>query len=78
VVEAILGEVYGETPQVASEPAAYEDVPENLSRYFAGTCSIKATAASSCCSPKEQEACCEPAAKVSCCGSGEGESCGCQ
>lgn len=78
VVEAILGEVYGETPQVASESAAYEDVPENLSRYFAGRSAIKTAAASSCCSPKEQQACCEPAAKVSCCGSGEGESCGCQ
>lgn len=78
VVEAILGEVYGEAPQAAPEPAVYEDVPENLSRFFAGRSTIEASAASSCCSAQEQEACCEPAAKTSCCGSGEGESCGCQ
>ena len=78
VVEAILGEVYGETPQVASEPATYEDVPENLSWFFAGRSSTEASAASSCCSSEEQEACCEPAAKASCCGSGERETCSCR
>ena len=84
VVEAILGEVYGEISQTASEPtvynepAAYEDVPENLSRFFAGKSAKEAAAASSCCSPEDQEVCCEPAAKASCCGSGEGESCGCR
>jgi hypothetical protein len=44
VVEAILGEVYGETPQVASEPAAYEDVPENFSRFLAGRSAKEAAA----------------------------------
>jgi hypothetical protein len=78
VVEAILGEVYGETPQVASEPAPYEDVPENTSRFFASRSAIEDSAASSCCSPEEQEVCCEPAAKAPCCGSGEEETCGCQ
>ena len=78
VVEAILGEVYSETPRVASEPVAYEDVPENLSRFFTGRSAMEVAAASSCCSPDEQEACCEPAAKASCCGSGEGGSCECR
>jgi hypothetical protein len=78
VVEAILGEAYGETPQMASDPTAFEDVPENLSRFFAGRSIKEAAAASSCCTPEEQEVCCEPAAKASCCGSSEGESCGCR
>ncbi len=76
VVEAILREVYAETPRAASEPTAYERVPENLSGFFAGKSGNESEA--SCCGPAEQEACCEPSEKASCCGSTEGETCGCR
>lgn len=75
IVEAILQEVF-QTPQPIAETASvYDDVPENLKRFFAGA--VRDTAP--CCSPAKQQTCCEPAEKASCCGNAQvQQSCGCQ
>lgn len=86
VMEAVLHGIFGETSPSAPAPVAYESVPENLRRFFAGSAAKaeQAVKASACCSPAEQEACCEPEAKSSCCGAAEaaqtiqGETCGCR
>lgn len=79
IVEAILQEVFrAPQPQEQEESAAYEDVPENLQRFFAGASSPVAEEAAMCCSPAKQETCCEPSAKASCCGNNSDAGCGCQ
>lgn len=78
IVEAILGEVLSAPIPTGSQPVAYEDVPENLQRFFAGQTRSDSLELSSCCAPAEQAVCCEPSAKSSCCGNDNGDSCGCQ
>ena len=77
IVEAILQEVF-RAPLPEEERAAYEEVPENLQRFFAGAASPVEEEAARCCSPAKQETCCEPSAKASCCGNGAQGACGCQ
>lgn len=75
IVEAIFQEVL-QTPQPATQTTfVYEDVPENLKRFFAGA--VQDT--SPCCSPTKQQTCCESAEKASCCGNPHvQQNCGCQ
>ncbi len=78
IVEALLREVYRDAAApVGAPPPAYEGVPENLKRFFAGRTEGAATSASSCCGPEEQASCCEPSEKEACCGE-DGDACGCQ
>lgn len=77
IVDAILREAYAGQPQPAPEQVPFEDVPENLARFFAGKAHQKATEKSSCCSAFEQAACCEPTEKASCCTPADSGSCGC-
>jgi hypothetical protein len=76
IVEALL-KVMGagtDTPSVAAP--AYEGVPANLKRFFAGRSG--AARADACCSPEEQATCCEPAEKSACCASSAPTTCGCR
>jgi hypothetical protein len=74
IVDAILGEVYGGQPE-AAETSPYDDVPDNLKRFFArrsarevaGKPTTQAHETSPCCSGEDQESCCEPSMKASCC-----------
>ena len=75
IVEAILQEAFQTLHPVTQMTPVYEDVPENLERFFAGA--VRDT--SSCCSLAKQQTCCEPAEKASCCGNAHvQQSCGCQ
>ncbi|MGQ0572558.1 MAG: DUF2703 domain-containing protein [Armatimonadota bacterium] len=78
IVDAILREVYAGQPQSAPEQGPFEDVPGDLTRFFAGKAQQKATEESSCCSVGEQASCCEPTEKASCCSSPDSGSCGCK
>lgn len=78
IVDAILREAYAGQPQSAPQRVPFEDVPENLTRFFAGKAQQKATEESSCCSAVEQGSCCEPTEKASCCSSPDSGSCGCK
>ena len=77
IVEAILQEIF-HAPQHTAESAIYEEVPENLQRFFAGAAAPVQEEAAMCCSPAKQETCCEPSAKTSCCGNNADAGCGCQ
>lgn len=78
IVDAILRAVYAGQPQPAPEPVAFEDVPEDYARFFAGKAQQKASEESSCCSASEQASCCEPTEKATCCSSPDSGSCGCK
>lgn len=79
VVGAILQEVFRSSTQSPGGPASYNDVPDNLQRFFAGKAQQTVTAPASCCSAAEQESCCEPSAKAGCCSEvATTGSCGCQ
>lgn len=60
IVDAILREVYAGQPQSAPERVPFEDVPRDLTRFFAGKAQHKPTGESSCCSAVEQASCCRP------------------
>lgn len=78
IVEAILREVYAGQPQSAPEPVRFEDVPEDLKRFFAGRTQQQAAEESWCCLPAEKASCCQPSEKAPCCGTSESGSCGCK
>jgi len=85
IVDAILGEIYGDPRARAVEASPYSDVPRNLKRFFAGRSLEEAgakpvweaQATALCCSTEEQGGCCESSAKASCCGQ-DSETCGCR
>ncbi|HET6370551.1 MAG TPA: DUF2703 domain-containing protein [Nitrospiria bacterium] len=76
IVEAILREIYRDTPAQAAVERP-RGLPENLRRFFAGKRENDVDKKSSCCPPAEQEVCCETSEKMSCCAASEG-SCGCR
>jgi len=79
IVEAVLQEVFRAPQPVAPMALAYEAVPENLERFFAGASERAAPTVSACCAPAKQQTCCEPSEKDSCCGAtAEQQGCGCQ
>jgi Domain of unknown function (DUF2703) len=76
IVEAILEEAFQRRQPAMETTSPYEDVPENLKRFFAGT---SVQDGSPCCSASEQQTCCEPAEKAACCGAVSApQVCGCQ
>lgn len=77
IVEAVLQEVF-RAPLPQEENTDYEEVPENLQRFFAGATSHVEEENAMCCSSAKQESCCEPSAKASCCGNDTQAGCGCQ
>lgn len=77
IVEAVLQEVF-RAPLPQEENTDYDEVPENLQRFFAGTGAHVEEENAMCCSSAKQESCCEPSAKASCCGNDTQAGCGCQ
>lgn len=78
IADAILREVYAGQPQSAPARVSFENIPGDLTRFFAGKAQQKPTEESSCCSAVEQASCCERADQASCCSSPGSESCGCK
>jgi hypothetical protein len=77
IIDAILREIYGGLPQPVPEPPPFNEVPENLKRFFAGKAQ-KTAAISPCCPPAEAAVCCDPSEKPACCGTSGPETCGCR
>lgn len=79
IVEQLLRAARDDRAGSAIEPPPYDEVPDNLKRFFAGRSARTAeTLTGPCCPPAEQQGCCEPAEKTSCCGTTTGRSCGCR
>jgi len=79
IAEAILQEVFRTPQQTTPAAVAYDEVPENLQRFFAGTSDKTVPQVLDCCPSAEQQGCCEPAEKSSCCGdSSQPSGCGCK
>jgi hypothetical protein len=78
IIDAILREVYAGQPAAAPAVVPFEDVPENLKRFFSGKWQQTAAEESLCCPPTEEASCCEPSEKASCCGTAGSATCGCK
>jgi len=77
IVEALLREIGG-GDRDGGGASAYEEVPENLRRFFAGKSTKQPVETKSCCPSTDQETCCEPGEKAACCGTSEPGTCGCR
>ncbi|QOR38565.1 DUF2703 domain-containing protein [Billgrantia diversa] len=78
VVESLLRVLAGQR-STETAPVAYEGVPDNLRRFFAGKAAGQGSASQPRCDESEQSTCCQPQAKAECCGpSVEENSCGCR
>jgi hypothetical protein len=78
IIDAILREVYAGQPQSAPAAVPFEDVPDNLKRFFSGKKQQTAAEESLCCPPAEEVLCCEASEKASRCGTADSTSCGCK
>lgn len=77
VVEALLhGISSGEGPEDAAP--LYEEVPDNLRRFFRSRAAKQRAESESCCSSTTQETCCAPDEKSGCCETSEPSTCSCQ
>jgi hypothetical protein len=78
IIDAILREVYADQSGTAPATVPFEDVPENLKRFFSGKRQQTAAEESLCCPPAEEVSCCEPSEKASCCATADSATCGCK
>jgi hypothetical protein len=78
IIDAILREVYAAQPASAPAAVPFEDVPENLKRFFSGKRQQTVAEEALCCPAAEEAFCCEPSEKASCCGTADSASCGCK
>jgi hypothetical protein len=78
IIDAILREVYAGQPGSTPAVVPFEDVPENLKRFFSDKRQQQAAAESSCCPLVEEVSCCEPSEKASCCGTPDAATCSCK
>jgi hypothetical protein len=78
IIDAILREVYAEQPVSAPAAVPFEDVPENLKRFFSGKRQQTVAEEPLCCLATEEAFCCEPSEKASCCGTADSATCGCK
>ena len=78
IIDAILREVYTGQPAPAPAAVPFEDVPENLKRFFSGKMQQQAATEPSGCSLTEEVPCCEPSEKMACCGTANSATCGCK
>jgi hypothetical protein len=78
IIDAILREVYANQPVSAPAAVPFEDVPENLQRFFSGKRQQVSAEELLCCPPAEGASCCEPSEKASCCGTADSATCGCK
>jgi hypothetical protein len=78
IVDAILGNVYGDTAERDRSAAEAYELPQNLARFFAGRAASASLNEHACCSPVEQQSCCDADAKEDCCDALTEEGCGCR
>jgi hypothetical protein len=78
IIDAILREVYADQPVSAPAAVPFEDVPENLKRFFSGKRQQTVIEEPLCCPPAEEVSCCEPSEKALCCGTPDSAFCGCK
>lgn len=76
VVESVLREIMGGGRHASGETPAYDEVPENLRRFFRSRPATRP--AETCCPPAEREACCEREEKSACCDASQPETCDCR
>jgi hypothetical protein len=75
IVDAILRRVYDSgLPDMEARALEPYQLPENLSRFFAGKAAATETG---CCEPAEREACCTADVKADCCDA-DAEECACR
>lgn len=77
IVESLMREIFGGLEGTARTDT-YEEVPENLQRFFASKAEKETEEVSECCSTEKQETCCEPSEKEICCQTEESATCSCQ
>lgn len=77
IVEALLHEIGG-SDRAGRGTSVFEEVPENLRRFFTKKSAEQPAGTESCCSSTDQETCCAPGEKAVCCGTSEPRTCGCR
>ena len=77
IVEAVLHEIGG-SDRAGGGTSGYEEVPENLRRFFTSKSAKQFAGTESCCPSTDQETCCAPGEKAVCCGTSEPGTCGCR
>lgn len=77
IVEALLHELGG-SDRVGGGTPVYEEVPENLRRFFTSKAAKAPAGTESCCRSTDQETCCVPGEKAVSCGTSEPRACGCR
>ena len=78
IVEALLHEIGGSDRAGGGGTSVYDEVPENLRRFFTSKSAKQPAGAASCCPSTDQETCCAPGEKAVCCGTSEPGTCGCR
>ncbi len=76
IVEALLREI-GDTGKAEGGRSAYEDVPENLRRFFGSKAAMRRSESGCCCASAEQETRCAPDERNWCYNPDEPATCGC-
>ncbi|MGH7628847.1 MAG: DUF2703 domain-containing protein [Gemmatimonadales bacterium] len=77
IVEALLREIGG-SDKAGGDISLYEEVPENLRRFFTSKSAKQQAGTESCCPSTDQETCCAPGEKAVCCGTSAPGACGCR
>jgi len=78
IVEALLHEIGSSDRAGGDGTSVYEEVPENLRRFFTSKSAKQPAGTESCCPSTAQVTCCAPGEKAVCCGTSEPGTCGCR
>ena len=78
IVEALLHEIGSSDRAGGDGTSVYEEVPENLRRFFTSKSAKQPAGTESCCPSTDQVTCCAPGEKAVCCGTSEPGTCGCR
>jgi len=78
IVEALLHEIGSSDRAGGDGTSVYEEVPENLRRFFTSKSAKQPAGTESCCPSTDQVTCCAPGEKAVCCGTLEPGTCGCR
>ena len=78
IVEALLHEIGSSDRAGGDGTSVYEEVPENLRRFFTSKSAKQPAGTESCCPSTDQVTCCAPGEKAVCCDTSEPGTCGCR
>ena len=78
IVEALLHEIGSSDRARGDGTSVYEEVPENLRRFFTSKSAKQPARTESCCPSTDQVTCCAPGEKAVCCDTSEPGTCGCR